>query len=121
MSLSDKFRQKASDQSAASLQMFEAEDFERSAKKQALAVIGQVNATLLDGLADVVDHLTLLAASGGGQANEKRLTILRTNDAIRRAAAKGDWSEFDRLSAELAGIVGGATAGGGAAGGDASG
>ena len=109
MSLAEEFRQRAKEQIGGSSALFEADDFERSAKKQALAVIGQVNATVLEGLADVVDLLDTIATLGGSgssPANERRVKLLKVNDAIRKAAAKRDWNEFDRLTAELAGIVG---------------
>jgi len=96
--LPDEFRAKAKEQVAASAAMFEAEDFDASAKKQALAVIGQVNATVYSALADAMDYVRLSVGSESSLA--RTAAFLRRNHAIRKAAARGDWNEFDRLVAD---------------------
>lgn len=98
--LSETFRRRSKEQSESSLALFAEADFDTNAKKQAMFVIGQVNATMLDALADVLDNGTLLGKSAAASALfERRRKVLERNDAIRLAAAKGEWDEFDRLAA----------------------
>ena len=98
--LSDVFRRRSQEQAASSAALFDEEDFDENPKKQALAIIGQVNATVLDAFADVLDNSTLLGKSAAASALfERRKKVLERNDAIRMAAAKGEWDEFDRLAA----------------------
>lgn len=97
--LSEDFRSRAATQAEASAALFNEPDFQTNAKKQALAIIGQVNSTIYGGLADMLD--TLPKAMGSESMLARRLESLRRNDAIRKAAAKGEWSEFDKLVAGL--------------------
>ena len=98
--LSEAFRQKASDQVAASSPLFDAPDFETNAKKQALAIIGQVNATIFGALADVLESGRLSA--GTSAIRESVEAVSQLSSAIRLATARatvtGDWHEFDRSS-----------------------
>jgi len=95
--LPDSFRQRGKESNDASRAMLEAGDFEQSAHKQAMAIIGQVNAALFFALADMMDYLR--TTTGTDSALERRRAILQRNDAIRKAAATGNWDEFDRLTA----------------------
>lgn len=102
--LSDEFRQKSKDQATASAALFEEADFGDNAKKQALAVIGQVNSTIYSALADMMD-------SGRHSALADSLeSRLKFNAAVRMAAANGDSNEFDRLVSAAGAIDGGGAA-----------
>lgn len=94
--LPDDYRARAKEQVAASAALFEEGDFDSNAKKQALAIIGQVNATVLTGLADVMDYLR--QTTGADSAMARRKLILEKNDEIRKAAANGDWKKFDQIT-----------------------
>jgi hypothetical protein len=111
--LSESFRKKASDQVAASAPLFDEPDFDTNAKKQALAIIGQVNATVLTSLADVLESGRLNSSASAIRDSVGASSNL--NNAIRLAAARatvtGDWNEFDRLASggSTSGTNGGAT------------
>lgn len=98
--LADDFRKRSKEQAESSVVLFDADDFATSPKKQALAIIGQVNSTLYSALAETVDYLRF--SVGPDSLNDRRAALLKRNDAIRLAAAKatmsGDWNEFDRLA-----------------------
>jgi len=94
--LGDEFRRRAKDQREAANTILAAADLQTSAEKQITATVGHVNANLLDALADLVDYDQ--AKNGADRLAVRRLTILERNDAIRTAAARGDWAEFDRLA-----------------------
>lgn len=101
-SLPDDYRAKAVEQRALANQLLEKPDLMQSPKLLVAAIAGQVNATVYDGLADMMDYLS---ASGQQDGRMNRLRVIMTrNDAIRKAAAKGqasgDWSLFDKLVAE---------------------
>ena len=96
MSLPTEFRQRAAQQRAASSVLVDADDFEQKPRNQVAAIVGQLNATIYDALADTIDYLR-----GGEKIDmlaDRRRAILERNDAIRRAAASGNWDEFDRLT-----------------------
>jgi len=105
--LAETLRQRAKETALAATSMLDAEDFETSAKKQSLFIIGQVNANTFATMADVLEQIELTARTQTAEAIiERRASVLKRNDAIRRAAASGDWNEYDRLAAggELAGV-----------------
>lgn len=93
--ISDDFRARAKQQAEASIALFDSADFDAKPKTQALAIIGQVNATLYTALADMADYLR--TSAGADRLSARTGTLLKRNDAIRQAAAKGDWVEFDKL------------------------
>ncbi len=97
MSLADDFRARAKDQAEASAAIFALPDadFAASPKKQALAIIGQVNATTLRTVADAMDYLS--RTIGSDSVTARLAAKLAENNAIRSAAAKGDWDEFNRI------------------------
>ena len=113
--LSDKFRSLAKTNVEGSNQALEADDFGVSPKKQALAIIGQINATIYNALADTLDEKRAPATGESSLAQ-----TIAWNHALRLAAARGDNDEFDRLTATLqqranaaAGIDPGSTVGSG--------
>lgn len=97
--LAEDFREKAKQNVEGSTTLFDAPDFAADAKKQAMAVIGQVNATVYSALADMMDYQQLSASADA--AMERRRAVIKRNHEIRiaasNAAATGDWNEFDRL------------------------
>jgi hypothetical protein len=96
VNLSTDFRQRAVQQRDASFVLVNADDFEQKPRNQVAAIVGQLNATIYDALADTIDYLR-----GGERIDaiaDRRRAILERNDAIRRAAASGNWNEFDRLT-----------------------
>lgn len=99
MSLSDKWREKAASNTEGSNALFDEADFATNPKKQVLATIGQVNATIYSALADLLDDLSVQRSAGADAVTEKRRAMLRRTNDIRTAAARGDWDEFDRLAA----------------------
>lgn len=96
IALADHFRAKAKLQRDAANTLLGAGDFDTSAEKQVAATVGQVNANTLEALADLIEYQH--ATESGGSLAAKRRAILERNDAIRRAAARGQWDEFDRLT-----------------------
>ena len=61
------------------------------------AILGRVEAFVLEAKADIVE--TMIAAAGSADpVMVKRRSIMEKNDAIRKAAASGNWVEFDRLT-----------------------
>ncbi|WP_068130847.1 hypothetical protein [Roseimaritima ulvae] len=82
-----------------------------------MAIVGQINATILESTADSLDYLRV--ATGEDSMVARRKAILERNDAVRTAAAigstTGNWDEFNRLT----GIAtpGGDSSGGGTPGG----
>lgn len=120
MSLADDFRQKSQaslDVSNAILesQLFQLE--ENTVLKQAVfAIIGQIKGITLSALADMIDHDPLSAIAEKDTKMDARLAILKKhaelNNAIRIAAAKGNWDEFDRITGEIAGDNGEPTSSG---------
>jgi hypothetical protein len=99
-SLSETFRARAKEMRDASNVLLKSPELSTSIEKQVAATVGQVNATVLDALADMADLQT-----SGSQAVEidKRAESLKRNHAIRMAAARGfqsgNWDEYDRLVA----------------------
>jgi hypothetical protein len=92
---SSELHRRASDQRAAAAVMLESVDLGTEPKKQVTAIVGFCTANVLDALADVLDYLR--ESPGLDAKMAERRKIMERNDAIRRAAAKGDWAEFDRL------------------------
>lgn len=114
--LSDDFRQRAKTNAEGSNTLLAAEDFDTSPKKQALAIIGQVNATIYSALADMMD----LGTGRHSALADSVSSRLALNSALRTAAAKGEWDEFNRLAGATGVADGGATNGTGAGAGGAT-
>lgn len=117
--LADELRQRSKDTAASANTLFESDDFEISVKKQSLFVIGQVKASLFSTLAEVLEELDYNARAREQTSQwDKRAEVLKRNEAIRRAAASGDWDEYDRIvkGGELA--TGGNASGGSSTGSD---
>jgi hypothetical protein len=70
---------------------------EFDAKNLLVAIVGHLNATILETAADQMDYLRV--STGDDSLAARRRKIMEQNDAIRRAAASGNWVEFDRLAA----------------------
>jgi hypothetical protein len=66
---------------------------------QVMAIVGKVGAMVLEGDADILD--AMWAQTVLDPLMEKRRALMEKNDAIRRAAATGDWSGFDKLSKQF--------------------
>ena len=99
--LSETFRARAKNFRDASMALLDSPELSTNVQKQVAATVGQVSATVLDALADVVD----LQGSVKSPVEEinKRSESLKLNAAIRKAAATaydtGNWDEYDRLVA----------------------
>jgi hypothetical protein len=93
MALSDDFRTKAKQNVDGSVSLFEVADFATDPKKQAMAVIGQVNATIYSALADMLEQ------SGAPAGADPLVSVLSRhiarNAAIRKAAFSGTDAEFN--------------------------
>lgn len=109
MSLANDFRQKSQAALDVSNTILESELFQKEenlALKQAIfAIIGQIKGITLSALADMIENDPLSALADKDVKMDKRLEILKKhaalNHAIRVAAGKGNWDEFDRIVAEL--------------------
>lgn len=99
--LGDEFRANAHAQSAAADAIFKAEDFDTNPTKQATAIIGKVNSTLYSVAARLAEQRDFPEVNKKTSLLEKRLAILKQNDAVRQAAATGDWEAFDKLVAAM--------------------
>lgn len=98
--IADDFRARSKANAEASETLMKANDFGPSKPIPfASAIIGQVNATIYLALADMMDFTRL--STGLDATSQRRMKILEINNAIRVAAAKGDWDGFDKLSAGL--------------------
>ena len=66
-------------------------------------IVGHVNATMMETIADLTDFLSTGNVAG---LNPQRQAAIDRNDAIRKAAARahatGDWNEFDKLTNRFA-------------------
>lgn len=100
MALADDFRAKAKQNVEGSTALLDAPDFATDPKKQVLAVIGQVNATIYSALADTLEQPS--GSAGADPMLALRKSIIEKNNAVRKAAAygysTGDWSGFDKLT-----------------------
>ncbi len=115
--MGDTFRAKSREARAGADTLVGTPEFATDPKTQMLATVGYVRAVVLSDLADLVDYLR--GAKGVDTAAERRKAIMERNDAIRKAAARRDWTEFDRLVESFGGSggssggqEGGITAGG---------
>jgi hypothetical protein len=96
MTLPETYRQRAKEQRDAANGLIDEPDILSNATKLISAIVGHVNASVMESLADVMDYQR--GAAGVDSATAKRHAIIQRNEAIRLAAARGDWSEFDRLA-----------------------
>jgi hypothetical protein len=95
-SLPEEYRQKASEQRELSKQLVEDPKLLEKPKLLVAAIAGQVNATVLSSLADVMDYLRVTT---GQDSRLQRLNDIVTRaNALRTAAARGDWSELDKMT-----------------------
>lgn len=113
--MGDTFRAKSREAKSGADTLVGTPEFATDPKTQMLATVGYVRAMVLNDLADMVDYLR--GSKGVDVAAERRKAIMERNDAIRRAAAKRDWTEFDRL-VESFGGSGGTSEGSGTQGGN---
>ena len=97
--LGDDFRVRAAEQHQAALTLLESTEFATDPKKRAAFVVGKVTANTLQLLGELVDYLHGTEVMTVAEA--RRAEIMERNDAIRNAAAAGEWSEFDRLVKEF--------------------
>lgn len=102
--LAESFRQRAAEQRAIANALLEEADVMSKATKLVPAIVGHVNATMLEALADMVDYQQTKPVLD--EAMERRKAILQRNNEMRLAAANGDWQRFDELAAG-AGTTGG--------------
>lgn len=101
------FTSKAAEYRNQSAMLMDADDLDTNTTKQIAATVGLVSANMFEGLAMLA---AMMGAPAPDPAMERRRAILERNDAIRTAAARGDWDEFDKL-----------VSGNGASGGDGEG
>jgi hypothetical protein len=95
--LATKFRESAREKSDLADKIMAETSFAADPKNQITVVVGKVVAHMLVALADVLEFQDG-ARQIDGKA-ERRRQSLEKNDAIRRAAAAGNWDEFDQLVA----------------------
>lgn len=108
MSLADDFRQKSQSALDVSNTILQGELFQKEEnqvlKQAVFAIIGQLKGITLSALADMIDNDPLSALADKDVKMDRRLEILKKhatiNNAIRIAASKGNWDEFDRIVAE---------------------
>lgn len=97
--LPEEYRQKAQEQRELSLELLKAPDVLTSATKLVSAIAGQINATVLTGLADLMDYQRV--TTGQDSRVQKMQAYMERNALIRNAAAKGqasgDWSDWEKL------------------------
>lgn len=93
--LADDFRLKAKAQVQATGVLIE--NLDQQQKGLVAAIVGQVNGALYMALADMLDYQAREATLDVGLA--RMAANLKKTDAIRKAAASGDWNEYDRLVA----------------------
>jgi hypothetical protein len=98
MTLADDFRSRAEEQRESAHSLLGAVDIETSASKRITAVVGFVNASTLEALADLADYLRQGVQLT--RLSDRQRKALEKNDAIRIAAATGDWNRFDELISE---------------------
>lgn len=95
--LAKQYRDLAAEHNSAARSLYDSDTFITDTRKQTNAVVGFVSSKLYHALADMVEYF-----EGKEQLDPKiaqRKAILERNEAIRKAAARGDWDEFDKLSA----------------------
>lgn len=85
----DEMRANAAEQRALANKLIDADKLDE-AQNLISAIVGHVNATVLETGASVIDAMN----SPSGQPMTRREKF----DAIRLAVANGDWDEFDRLA-----------------------
>ncbi len=96
MSLADDYRERAKAQRELANKLVLEPDVLKNATKFVASIVGQVNATVLEGLADTMDYLK--ASSAQDKVLGQRQILMQRMNAARLAAARGDWDEFDRLA-----------------------
>lgn len=97
MTLGEDFRSRAKQMRADGETLLGSELFGSDPKVRLKAAIGFVSAVVLETAADLCDYLRSAQAIDAGV--EQRIRIFKRMSAVRMAAAKGDWDEFDRLAA----------------------
>ena len=93
--LADNFRAKAKQYIDASSVLLASDEYKTDVTKQISIVVAQVNANTFQSLADIVDWHDRGNRVGG--MIDRAGLLLKKNDAIRKAAASGNWDEFDKL------------------------
>lgn len=96
--LGDMFRARAKEYRDAANSVLEAPGFGTDPKILVTVIVGHVHANTLECIADLSEYLR---SADQLDANAlRRRAILEKNNAIRQAAARGDWAAFDRLTSE---------------------
>ena len=99
MTLPEEFRARAAEVKKDALILLAAPDILTKADKLIGAIVGMVDAKVLEALASVVEYQEQVNNPNPRVARLR--AIMQRNDAIRQAAAKGsstgNWSEFDEL------------------------
>ena len=98
-SLGENFRSRSAEQHENALALLKSPEFITDPEKQAMFVVGKLTANVLHVLGEMVDYLD--GAGKMNAADDRRTKILERNDAIRNAAASGNWEEFDRLVSQF--------------------
>jgi hypothetical protein len=97
----ERYRKTASESLAASHTLLAAADIQTDVLKQMSVVIGQVTATTLSALADVLEQMSYSANASGSPIAQAKQLRARYNNALRQAFAKadttGDYKEYDAL------------------------
>jgi hypothetical protein len=99
--LAQDFERRAKEQTEAAQTLIEAADFNTDPKKQTLFVVGKVTGKFLHALAELTAYLK--ATDQLDEAAARRQEIVERSNAIRTAAALGNWDEVNRLAAGFGG------------------
>lgn len=94
------FERRAKEQAEAAVTLFDASDFSVDAHKQSLFIVAKTTANLLHLLAELTAYLK--TTDQNDEMSTLRQEIMEKSNAVRtaaaRAAASGNWDEFDRLT-----------------------
>ena len=112
MTSPDSYRKRAQEQHELASKLIEEADLLTNKTKLVSTIIGFVNFNLFSAVADILEEIQSQSSLVHDPLMDQRKEILKRNSEIRHAAAKGDWSEFDRLVREIAERAGKSSSGG---------
>lgn len=101
------FAKRAEELDLAAKTLLDSTDFEVSRKTQSLFIVGQVTANVMHVMADMVGFLAQTGAID--EVHARRAKLMEANNAIRLAAAAGNWERFNELVKEFGGSEGDGT------------
>jgi hypothetical protein len=96
MSILEDFKKLANEQRKSAQVLLESVEISTDPKKQIATVVGLVTANMYEALADISEYLK--GAERLDDILNTRKQIAEQNHALRLAAARGDWDEYDRIT-----------------------